>query len=152
YPADVKRWKNADRNFEAIGILQCLIKGCRASHRGTDQNMGLRLGADREVLYEKIPHVNKEIVLETAGLGIEKEAAGADIGADTVEAAVGRGHDAGRQATGCDGLVERSDNVVEKAALILRESMQPDHEGILFAGVKTWRQIDVKIPFFAQGL
>src|SRR5262249_16071575 len=106
-PTQVEWWKDTDGDAETVGILEDLIERRPAAHGGTEQYMGLGLRADGEILDKKVPHVHEEKVLEATRLGVEEEAAGAEIGTHAAQAAVRGSDNARRQAAGDNRPIDR---------------------------------------------
>src|SRR5262249_58900587 len=93
-----------------------------------------------------------EEVLEPPQVAVEEEGAGGGEAGDAVNAAVGGGDDDGRQFAARDGAVERLDDVLDEALLVLAEAVQVDRQRVALARVVAGRHVDVQVALFAQGV
>src|SRR6185369_12341642 len=95
------------------------------------------------------PDVVDDVILETAGFGIQIEAPVIEKRAVPANAAIRSGDDHGRESAGADAVIDHR-HEVEEGFFVLPEAMHPDHGGIGGDAVVARWQVDVHVPRLAE--
>jgi hypothetical protein len=99
---------------------------------------------------DELPGVVDDPLLITAAGAVDEEAARIVAAGAAGDAAVRGGDDDGRQLAAADRFVQRPHEVIDQRLFILHDAVQVKHRRVLFLGIVTGRQVDVKVPLDAQ--
>src|SRR5262249_7690489 len=118
-PAIVQRGTDTHHDLEAVAVLHTQAKGRAAAHGGARQHMRLGFRTNGVVFDKETPHVLNQVVLEGPCLAINEEATRAEQTGATVQTAVGRRDENGREFSAGYGSVNRFDDILKERVFIL---------------------------------
>src|SRR5262245_42887326 len=101
---------------------------------------------------DEVPHIDHQVVFIVASLAIQEKTADRKVSGMPRYATVRSNDDRRGQFAASDGVVKHGDHIIEERQLVLRNSVQPEDEGVLLAGVVAGRQIDVHVALAAERL